>query len=91
MTKAIGNIFSICEIFHHIVSINTFQFSDVSIVSRRMTNIGSTMKGGKKKTLELGIQRKERQVLLYKLDTRPQYFEQIPLDENQPFPLNPIS
>jgi hypothetical protein len=27
----------------------------------------------------------------YNLDTQPQYFEQIPLDENQPFPLNPIS
>jgi hypothetical protein len=63
MTKATGNIFSICEIFHHIVLLNTFQFSDVSIVSRRMMNIGSTIKG-QKKALELVIQRKERQVLL---------------------------
>jgi len=63
MTKATGNIFSICEIFLHIVLLNTFQFSGVSIVSRRMTNIGSTIKGHKK-TLELVIQRKERQGLL---------------------------
>ncbi len=63
MTKAIGNIFAICEIFHHIVLFNTFQFSGVSIVSRRMTNIGSTSKG-QKETLELVIQRKERQGLL---------------------------
>jgi hypothetical protein len=63
MTKATNNIFSICGIFCHIVLLNTFQFSGVSIVSRRMTNIGSTSKGHKK-TLELVIQRKERQGLL---------------------------
>ncbi len=63
MTKATGNIFSICEVFGHIVLLNTFQFSGVSIVSRRMTNIGSSIKGHKK-TLELVIQRKERQGLL---------------------------
>jgi len=63
MTKATHNIFSICEIFHHIVLLNTFQFSDVSIVSGRMTNIGSTIKS-QKKTLEFVIQRKERQGLL---------------------------
>ncbi len=54
MTKATGNIFSICEIFHHIVLLNTFQFSDVSIVSRGMTNIGSTIKGKKKKSSWIG-------------------------------------
>ncbi len=63
MTKATSKKISICEIFHHIVLLNTFQFSDVSIVSRGMTNIGSTIKG-KKKALALGIQRKERQVIL---------------------------
>ncbi len=63
MTKATGNNFSICEIFCHIVLLNTFQFSGVSIVSRRMTNIGSTSKG-QKETLELVIQKKERQGLL---------------------------
>jgi hypothetical protein len=57
-------IFSICENFHHIVSPNTFQFSDVLIVSRGMRNIGSTIKDPQK-TLELGIQRKEMQILLY--------------------------
>jgi hypothetical protein len=89
MTKAIGNIFSICEIFHHIVSLNTFQFSDVSIVSRRMTNIGSTIKG-KKKLLNWEYKGRKGK-FYYNLDTWPQYFEQIPLDENQPFPLNLIS
>jgi len=63
MTNATSNIFSICENFHHIVLLNTFQFSDVSIISKRMTNIGSTVKV-QKKTLELVIQRKERQGLL---------------------------
>jgi hypothetical protein len=63
MTKATSNIFSICEIFHCIVSLNIFQFSDVSIDSRRMMNIGSSIKG-QKKTLELVIQRKVRQVLI---------------------------
>jgi hypothetical protein len=63
MTKATGNNFSICEIFFHIVLLNTFQFSGVSIVFRRMTNIGSTSKG-QKETLELVIQKKEMQGLL---------------------------
>jgi hypothetical protein len=56
MTKATGNIFSICEIFRHIVLLNTFQFSGVS-------TFGSTIKG-QKQPLELVIQRKERQGLL---------------------------
>jgi hypothetical protein len=90
MIKATRNIFSICEIFHHIVSLNTFQLFDVSIVSRRMMNIGSTMKGQKKKLLNWEYKGKKGK-FYYNLDTRPQYFEQIPLDENQPFPLNPIS
>jgi hypothetical protein len=54
-----------------------------------MTNIGSTIKG-KKKLLNWEYKGRKGK-FYYNLDTWPQYFEQIPLDENQPFPLNLIS